>query len=270
MITSKASLRKIWRMQHLQGIDFLTAHNLSASRTAYHMHHGFTISLVEEGVLPICFLEFTLELKPGDFLMLGPDVVHSFNYSLIVPNCCYRTVFLKDGYLSPELKKKIAGETSTISCFSNSLLWNEYLNVQRGVEAGSQLDVSNIIKSSENLLSRMPDFALSRMEVKSSHILTVKEYLKKNFTSVPNIEELAEIAHISPFYLMHLFKEELGISPHAYINQLRVNKAKEMIEEGFPLLQITYELGFTDQSHFSKTFLKITGVNPVYYGAFTS
>ena len=104
------------------------------------------------------------------------------------------------------------------------------------------------------------------MVVKSSHILAVKEYLKDNFASVPNIEELAEIAHISPFYLMRLFKEEIGLSPHAYINQLRVNRAKEMMAEGLPLLQITYELGFTDQSHFSKTFLKITGVNPNRYG----
>ena len=145
-------------------------------------------------------------------------------------------------------------------------MWEDYLNIQRGIESGSESDIGEIFGRSEKLLSRMPDFVLSRMLVRSPHILTVKEYLKDNFAAAPNIEELAKIAHISPFYLMRLFKEEIGLSPHAYINQLRINKAKEMIEDGMPLLQITYELGFTDQSHFSKTFLKVTGVSPAHYG----
>ncbi|MDO5115762.1 MAG: AraC family transcriptional regulator [Synergistaceae bacterium] len=266
MSDKEKAVRKLWRRKALRGIDFLTAKNLLAARASSHLHHGYTISIVEDGVLPMTFREFKLNLKPGDFLLLGPEVPHGFNFSSNVGGCSYRTVFVKEDYLSDDLRQNISAEAATISCFSDHALWEDYLNIQRGVEAGSQSDIDGIIRSSERLLSHMPDCVLSRMVVKSSHILAVKEYLKENYASAPNIEALAEIAHISPFYLMRLFKEEIGLSPHAYINQLRVNKAKEMMAEGLPLLQITYELGFTDQSHFSKTFLRITGVNPARYG----
>lgn len=247
-------------------MDFLTAKNLPPARDSSHLHHGYTISIVESGVLPLNFRELRLDLKPGDFLILGPEVPHSFNLSSQMGECSYRTVFVKEEFLSGDVRRAIEEEKSTVSCFSDPALWEDYLNIQRGVEAGSTADIHGIIKSSERLLSKMTGNILSRMVVKSSHILAVRQYLKDNFVSVPNIEELAEIAHISPFYLMRLFKEEVGLSPHAYINQLRVNRAKEMMAEGLTLLQITYELGFTDQSHFSKTFLKITGVNPARYG----
>ena len=260
------AIRKLWSRKTLQCLDFLTAKNLPPSRDSSHLHHGYTISIVESGILPMNFRDFRLDLKPGDFLILGPEVPHSFNLSSQMGECSYRTVFVKEEGLSGEAKRAVENEKATVSCFSDPALWESYLTIQRGVEAGSESDISDIIKSSELLLSKMAGNTISRMVVKSSHILAVKEYLKDNFASVPNIEELAEIAHISPFYLMRLFKEEIGLSPHAYINQLRVNRAKEMMAEGLPLLQITYELGFTDQSHFSKTFLKITGVNPNRYG----
>lgn len=266
MREKRRPVRRLWRRKSLRGMDFLTAENLPAERAAPHLHHGYTISIVEDGILPVNFREFKLDLKPGDFLILGPDVPHNFNFSPQMGRCSYRTVFVKEEYLSNELKTAIARENLTISCFSDLTMWEDYLNIQRGIESGSESDIGEIIGRSEKLLSRMPDFVLSRMLVRSPHILTVKEYLKDNFAAAPNIEELAKIAHISPFYLMRLFKEEIGLSPHAYINQLRINKAKEMIEDGMPLLQITYELGLTDQSHFSKTFLKVTGVNPVHYG----
>ncbi|WP_352401678.1 AraC family transcriptional regulator [Synergistes jonesii] len=260
------STRRIWGRKSLSGMDFLTATNFPSSRDALHLHHGYTISLVEEGVLPMDFKGFKLNLKPGDFLILGPDVPHSFDFSAKdLGDCSYRTVFIKEEHLSVGLKAVLVNESSAISSFRDKAMWENYLSIQKGIEAGSKSDISVIISVSEKLLTHMPDFVLSRMPVKSPHIVTVKEYIKENFASAPSIEELANIVHISPFYLMRLFKEEVGLSPHAYINQLRINKAKEMIEKGTPLLQITYELGFTDQSHFSKTFLKITGVNPAHY-----
>lgn len=262
---ANSARRKLWRSDYLANMDFLTATNLNTQRVGPHIHHGYTISIVEKGVLPLDFRDTQVFLKPGEFVLLGPEVPHSFAYSSMMEECSYRTVFIKEHCLTEELRNVVREEQSTISRIVNKNLWHDYLGVQESIEKGSMSDVDSIINMSQFLLKDMPESALSRAEIKSPYVKTLREYILQNYTSVPDIHELSEIANISPFYLMRLFKEETGLSPHAYINQLRIHKAKEMIESGEPLLQISYELGFTDQSHFSKTFLKVTGVNPLKY-----
>lgn len=257
--------RKLWKSDYLAEMDFLTATNLNMQRTGPHIHHGYTISIVETGVLPLDFRDTQVFLKPGEFILLGPDVPHGFAYSSMMEECSYRTVFIKEHFLSETLRNTVRSEQFTISRIVNKELWQDYLSVQESIEMGSLSDVDSIIRMSQILLSDMPESALARAEIRSPYVKTLREYIQQNYASVPNIEELSEIANLSSFYLMRLFKEETGLSPHAYINQLRINKAKEMIEAGASLLQISYDLGFTDQSHFSKTFLKITGVNPLKY-----
>lgn len=80
-----------------------------------------------------------------------------------------------------------------------------------------------------------------------------------------SLEDLAKEVNLSPFHFTRLFKQEVGMSPHAYVTQLRVNRAQDLILRGESLLGIAYELGFADQSHFSRTFLKLTGVSPVRF-----
>ncbi len=259
--------RKYWKINKINGMDYLTANLISnKKRTGLHLHHGYAISIVEKGVLPLCFKEMQVYLKPGEFLLLGPEVPHTFNFTDEMGTCLYRTVFIKLDKLSESVKSQILNEGSSISQFYNKELWENYLDVQRGVEQGSADDATSIVKMSEKILKMMPNTIYAKNIVKSESIKQIKEYIKENYMQLPNIEELASIINISPFYLMKYFKNEVGISPHAYINQLRINKAKEMIDEGVSLLEITYELGFTDQAHFSKTFLKATGVNPKNYG----
>jgi len=53
--------------------------------------------------------------------------------------------------------------------------------------------------------------------------------------------------------------------PHAYLNQVRLAKAKRLITEGMPLAIVAVEVGFADQSHFTRHFLKTYGVTPSEY-----
>ena len=65
---------------------------------------------------------------------------------------------------------------------------------------------------------------------------------------------------------MRLFKQTTGISPHQFILQLKIERAKQLINKTqLSLTEIAYELGFTDQAHFSNAFKKIIGVAPRQY-----
>jgi AraC-like DNA-binding protein len=77
-----------------------------------------------------------------------------------------------------------------------------------------------------------------------------------------SLAELASFAYLSRFHLIRVFKKHTGLPPHAYLEQIRVNRAKELLKSGMPIIDTAYELGFVDQSHLTKTFKKFAGTTP--------
>lgn len=77
-----------------------------------------------------------------------------------------------------------------------------------------------------------------------------REYLEENFARNVLLEELAAVANLSPFHLSKVFKEEVGLPPHAYLVQTRLALARDLLLRGWPISKVAYETGFADQSHF--------------------
>jgi AraC-like DNA-binding protein len=90
------------------------------------------------------------------------------------------------------------------------------------------------------------------------------QHLEENYNSNIKIDELANKLGYSKYYILHLFKEKVGISLHQYIIQLRIKEAKQKIRNN-NLLDIALKNGFFDQSHFIKHFKKYEGITPKKY-----
>jgi YesN/AraC family two-component response regulator len=91
-------------------------------------------------------------------------------------------------------------------------------------------------------------------------------YIKENYAKDLSLRELAEKAGLSPYYLEHLFKKELGVPVMKYINRLRVEAAKELLRNtDIPVTQIAYSLGWNDSNYFSNVFRKETGLSPLKF-----
>jgi len=76
-------------------------------------------------------------------------------------------------------------------------------------------------------------------------------------------DDIARAAHLSPFYFSRLFRRELGMTCTECLNQMRIERAAELLmKTDMPLARITLNCGFSDQSYFTKTFRKITGQTP--------
>jgi len=74
---------------------------------------------------------------------------------------------------------------------------------------------------------------------------------------------LAAIAQLTPYHFCHSFKQFVGISPHQYVIQQRVERAKQLLVHGkMSLSEIALACGFTHQSHLNRHFKRLTVVTP--------
>lgn len=75
--------------------------------------------------------------------------------------------------------------------------------------------------------------------------------LQERFRERCSLEDLAAQLYVSPFHLCRLFKKEIGMPLHRYLNRLRLREALEHLTAGSDLAQLALSLGFADHSHFT-------------------
>ncbi|MDN5276704.1 MAG: two-component system, response regulator YesN [Clostridiales bacterium] len=72
--------------------------------------------------------------------------------------------------------------------------------------------------------------------------------------------------YISPYYLSHLFKEELNITFLEYLTMVRMEEAKKLLKDtSLSIVAIASQVGYEDASYFSKVFKKYVGISPAQY-----
>lgn len=90
-------------------------------------------------------------------------------------------------------------------------------------------------------------------------------YIEENFAQEVTLADLAALVHWNPFYLLRVFRTQVGLPPHAYLETVRIRNAQTLLKQGRPLTQVAYETGFSSQSHLTTTFKRLIGVTPGYY-----
>ena len=95
---------------------------------------------------------------------------------------------------------------------------------------------------------------------------TARELLHDRFPSPPGVAEIARAAGVHPVHLARTFREHHGMTIGEYVRKLRVEHAcRQISTTDAPLSEIALAAGFCDQSHFSRTFKRVTGTTPAEY-----
>ncbi|BBB27971.1 AraC family transcriptional regulator [Neptunomonas japonica] len=99
----------------------------------------------------------------------------------------------------------------------------------------------------------------------------IVEYIHSRLGEAVSLEELAGVAQLSPFHFNRMFRMSMACTPHQYLTQRRVEHAKELLirsqheEELTSLSGIGLQCGFSNQSHFGRTFKQYVGITPAQY-----
>lgn len=91
-------------------------------------------------------------------------------------------------------------------------------------------------------------------------------FIKRDLAQEFSLRRLASFVDLSPSRFRYVFKSETGFSPKAYIRAIRMEVAKQLLEDtSLTVEQIMIRIGLTDRSHFERGFKKAFGQTPTQY-----
>lgn len=96
-------------------------------------------------------------------------------------------------------------------------------------------------------------------------IVQAKLYIDRHYDQPIDLDNIADEACFSKFHFIRLFKTAYGKTPHHYLTQQRVDKAKQLLQENIPVATVCFAVGFSSVSSFTGLFKKNTGRTPAAY-----
>jgi AraC family transcriptional regulator len=113
---------------------------------------------------------------------------------------------------------------------------------------------------------RIAKLASDEHGLSSYTLRQVLAYIRSHLSEDLSIIDLAQVAGMSPYYFLRLFKKSMHLTPRQYIIQMRIDRAKELLRSReLSIADISLQCGFTNQSHFTNVFRQLTDTTPKAY-----
>ena len=223
----------------------------------------------------------TYELQPYDILLIHQNDIHKPLIDLSLP---YERYIL---WVDPAFLHSYSQKSSELlACFQIASQNN--LHLLRLKDSALMIFQSHIKALHQELMSSdfgseiMADTFLFQIMVQLNRELLSRNNAITSYNSDPRIQSLiqyirdhleqplsipalANQLYVSPSYLMHLFRQETGMSLHQYITRKRIQLAASRLKEGIPATEVCFSCGFQDYSTFSRAFKKIFKTSPGQY-----
>ncbi|MDE5711221.1 MAG: AraC family transcriptional regulator [Bacteroides sp.] len=209
-------------------------------------------------------------LKKEEFFIIEAGTPHSYGAAEKEPWSIYWIHFSgeKSHLFSSIYNKVIRIEDSPEARFGDRLLMFEeiYKNLEMGYSTENLEYVTHCLWHFIASFRFIPQFREVNKSKKGDIIQDSIKYMKENINKHLTLEDIAKHVHYSSSHFGQIFLKKTGHSPLNYFSQLKIQKACQMLDfTEMKIKEISFELGFYDPYHFSKTFFKITGETPSQY-----
>ena len=116
------------------------------------------------------------------------------------------------------------------------------------------------------VMAACSDVISKRQERSGNIIKTAKDYIDAHFDKDISLDDVSKVVNISPYYFSKIFKEESGLNFIEYLTNIRIEKAKNLLENSnLSVKEICISCGYSDPNYFSRSFKKNVGVTPTEY-----
>ncbi len=234
-------------------------------------YDSFLYLFVEEGTFRLVLNESTYHVPAGGIVLLNCYEPHEYGSD----EGCKILWLHFDGPLAGDYYEQIT------SVHGNILQPSDFPSLHCRLGDLMQKFADENILSEEEMSLQITKLLLpllrseSQKETDSSTsntaIRKTLNYILSHFQQELPLEELAFIAGLSPYHFLRVFKSEIGMTPHQYIIKTRISTASYLLTTtSHTVSDISYEVGFKDESSFCRTFRARTGLTPLAFRAGTT
>ena len=254
------------------GIETLRAH-FEGHAYDPHWHDSFLVGVTEQGVQQFNCRRARHQSTPGKVFLLEPGDIHD-GEAPTEDGFTYRMLYLDPQWLKRELSAVFhnAPDNSQLS-FANTLASDERLAHATG-QAFHALHHGELKIVRQTALAVLLERLTCHLHWRARYgedprlprvAQKAREYLHANARHDIGLEHLAAATGVDRFRLTRAFKAAYGMAPHAYLVQLRLAQARRLLALGEPPASVAMTLGFADQSHLGRWFVRAYGLTPALY-----
>lgn len=259
-----------YRDPRLSGLEILHAHFVD-HRYARHSHDYFVIALVETGAASSWYRGAQRVAVSGQVFAVNPDEPHTGD-PVTTGGYVYRALYPRLEYLV-QVAADI-GVPASVPFFKDSVLRDEPLSLalsefhrSLAAKASSAERERLLLRALARLLTHHTDPRITPCTIGSEPpaVRTACEYIQTHFAEDVSLSRLASLVSLSPYYFARAFEREIGLPPHAYLENVRIRKARKFLDEGHTVVSTALLAGYVDQSHLTHRFKRFLGITPGQY-----
>lgn len=235
-----------------------------------HFHEYYVIGFIEKGCRYLSCKNKEYTIEPGDLVLFNPRDNHTceqidgktldYRCINIQPDKMSKAVFEITGneylpYFTPQVV--FHSELAAVLSELHQMIMEEEKDFRKEEIFFFLL---------EQLIEEYTDQALPAGKTEqSAQAREICRFLETHYMENISLEDLCRLTGLSKYYLLRSFTKQKGISPYSYLETIRIDKAKKLLEQGILPIDAALQTGFTDQSHFSNFFKKFIGLTPKQY-----
>lgn len=268
---------RYWRSPLVPGGDMVTAeyrdHEFSP-----HWHEAYAVPVIEAGAEMFAYQGEQHIAEAGTVPVINPGEVHTGSRAMEA-GWRYRVFYIPLDFMA-QLADDIAGAPRPMLWFPVDVIRDpdlagrvarahRLLELLSGSPEGGPLqgdplaaEMALIDAMSTLIVRHAPRHPASRPHADPPRVALMKERLAADLTVPLSLGELAADVGLSAFHAARLFTQAARMPPHAWRNQVRLQRALAPLREGVTVADVAAACGFTDQSHFTRHFRRMFGVPP--------
>lgn len=247
------------------GTDLIIANN--SSRKWQVFHETYTLCSVAQGSSCNTYRGKKLFLEGRSSILMEPGETHHAepitpgNFKvLLIPPAIFTDAAREQGLsTTPHLRLPDSNDPKlflTLYRFCAAVETGESLLEQQSLFTAC---LRTLLEQTEQ---RLP--ALGGMNAHRA-VARIKRHLQEKFAEAISLDELVALTGLSKFHLVRTFTKQVGMAPHIYQINIRIARACKLLKAGVPPVCVSSDLGFADQSHFTRHFKRCCGVTPSSY-----
>lgn len=245
----------------------------------YHCHDHLELAYVLSGVGKYNIEGELYEVKEGDLLILNPGVHHEALTSedsevptteffvgfsdIQLPNYPYNYLPVQGGghimHTAGEFRQKISRICAAMDLENMVCRKGRYFMLK----AYLMQMILLVIREQCETVAPVSSYAFESVN-KKYVVERIIDFFEEHYSEKISLDQIAENMYLSPFYISKIFKSEIGDTPIRHLINIRLEKAKALLESGScsSIQEVAAMVGYDDAYHFSKLFKKHYGISP--------